>query len=801
MAYASPAPHRPGRASRFRAILGLGTAGLALCGMLGNPLPLRAEPLRSPLTAAAQEALPSPQRQAVGPTKEASGAPQWPAQVSAPAGAPNVLLIMTDDVGFGATSTFGGPIPTPTFDRIARLGLRYNQFNTTALCSPTRASLLTGRTPHDAGMGNVTNIPAGYDGYTSVIPKSAGTIAEVLRQNGYNTAMLGKGHITPEWEMSAAGPFDRWPTGLGFEYFYGFLSADSSMFMPSLYEGTKPVEPPHDDPTYHFERDMADHAIRWLRDQHAAAPGKPFFMYYSTGAAHTPHHAPKAWLEKFRGRFDTGWDVMREQTLARQKQMGIVPPSTELTPRPAEMPAWSSLSNDQKIVAARLFESFAAELAYSDDQLGRVIDELDRTGQLANTMIVFIQGDNGGSAEGGLDGEAFEQAQIYGVKDTLEYKLQHLDDIGTANFYDHFPAEWGWAQSAPFQWNKQVASHFGGTRNGMVMAWPGHIPAGGAVRTQFHHVSDIMPTILEAARVPVPATLNGVPQKPLDGISMAYTFDHPTAPSQRRTQVFEMMQNMSIYHDGWIAATTPARVAWNTRQPVPPPAERTWELYDITSDFSEAHNLAAREPRKLEEMKELFWSEAGRTNILPIHGNDDSAGRPTLGNSANPMIYLAPVSRIPENAAPQLIGKSFTIDADVVVPAEGAKGVLVTQGGRYGGYAFYFQDGRLKFHYNQSGPRQYPVSSDVVVTAGRHLLTADYDENPHGPAGSGTVTLKIDGKPVGRGEIVRGRPHWLSHTEGFDVGQETITPINGDYTIATSRFNGTINKVSVLTKK
>ncbi|MDB5725177.1 MAG: sulfatase family protein [Novosphingobium sp.] len=754
----------------------------------------------APVSIAAPQVASSKSLPWIGRTAAESGPPQWPQNPRPAKGAPNILLIMTDDVGFGASSTFGGPVPTPSFDRIAAAGLRYNQFNTTALCSPSRASLLTGRMPHNVGMGNVTNISAGYEGYDSVIPRSAATVARILKDAGYNTAMLGKGHVTPDWEQSQAGPFDRWPTGLGFEYFYGFLSADTSMWAPSLVENTRPVEPPHGDPGYHFERDIADHAIRWLADQHAAAPDRPFFLYYASAAAHTPHHAPKEWLLKFRGKFDQGWDEMREQTFARQKALGVIPADAELTPRPAALPAWDSLSADQKLIAARLFEAFAAELAYSDSQIGRMLDALQRSGQLDNTAIVFIQGDNGGSAEGGPDGLLWEQAHLHGVQDTIPYMLSRLDEIGGPTLYNHFPAGWGWAENTPFQWNKQVASHFGGTRNALAISWPGHIRAGG-LRSQFHHISDIAPTLLDIAAVAPPKMVDGVSQQPIDGVSMTYSFA-ADGPSERHTQVFEMMENLGIYHDGWFAGTTPGRAAWDTRKAVAAPIEeRPWELYHIAEDFSEAHDLSAAEPRRLDQMKQLFWAEAGRNHILPLHsGGEGIAGRPGTGPRENPIVYTSRVTRVPEAVAPQLIGKAFRIEADIVVPAQGGDGVIVTQGGLYGGYALYVHEGQLTFHHNATGPRQYQIRDRQVLAAGRHMIAADFVVDPKGPPGAGTLTLSVDGQNRGSGRVERSIPRWLSHTEGLDIGEDTITAINSDYRVAQSRYPGEIEQVRFFIK-
>ncbi|MGE4430399.1 MAG: arylsulfatase [Sphingobium sp.] len=755
---------------------------------------------------AAQTSLPigtSFPAQQVGRTAADSGAPQWPAQVKAPADAPNILLILTDDVGFGASSTFGGPVPTTTFDMLARNGIRFNRFNTTALCSPTRAALLTGRNPQNVGMGNVTNLATGYEGYTTQIPKSAATVAEILRQNGYNTSMFGKSHLTPEWEMSQAGPFDRWPTGLGFEYFYGFLSADANQFEPALVENTSFVEPPHDDPDYILDHDLANRAIGWIQQQKALAPDKPFFMYYAPGTAHTPHHAPKEWLEKFRGKFDMGWDIEREQTFARQKKMGIIPADAELTPRPDGLPAWDSLNADQKRLYARQMEAYAAALSYADHEMGRVIENLRAIGQLDNTMIVYIQGDNGGSAEGGLDGLAYEQSAISGFDESFEFKLANIDKIGTRELYNHYSAAWGWAMNTPFPWYKQVASHAGGTRNGLVISWPGHLTAPEQVRSQYHYVTDIMPTILSAAKVPVPAEVNGVTQKPLDGISMTYSFTQPSAPSERRVQVLEMMENVGIYKDGWMAGTLPKRAAWDvswdsTNKKLDLTVdERPWVLYNLDKDFSENRDLAASHPEKLTEMKALFWEEAKRNHILPIHDfTQGYEGRPSTIAGHDVFTYYPGLTRANEANVPSTIGRSYQIDADVVIPPEGAKGVLLTQGGRFGGYGFYVNDGQLVFHYNALGPRQYQVRSATQIPAGEHRLTAKFQTDQAKPQSGGKLTLLIDGKVVGNGRIDHTLGGWISHNDGFDVGRDTLTPINDDYAVTDSIFTGELRKVT-----
>lgn len=522
----------------------------------------------------------------------------WPQPVKPAADAPTVLLIMTDDVGFGATSTFGGPVSTAAFDALAERGARYNRMHTTGICSPTRAALLTGRNHHVANMGNVTNAATGYEGYTSIIPESTATIARLLRDAGYSTAMFGKAHITPTWETGPAGPFDRWPTGLGFEYFYGFLNGDSNQWAPALYENTRPVEPATDQPDYILDKDLADKAIDWMREQQAGAPGKPQFIYFAPGTAHAPHHAPREWIDRFKGRFDKGWDVIRAETLARQKELRVVPPQTQLSERPEAIPAWSSLTPLQQKVYARQMEVFAGALAHADHQIGRVIDEARR--QFGDRLLViYIQGDNGGSAEGGPNGVLNELAALNGVEEDFDTLAASLDKLGGPLTYPHFSYGWAHAINAPFPWVKQLPSHFGATRNGMVIDWPGRVENPEIVRAQFKHVIDIAPTILDAARITMPETVGGVAQKPMDGISLRYTLEQADAPERRSTQYFNIWDNMGIYHEGWFAGTYPESVPWNVVTPNPTKVEgRTWELYDLRSDFSQSRDLAAQQPGK-----------------------------------------------------------------------------------------------------------------------------------------------------------------------------------------------------------
>lgn len=738
---------------------------------------------------------PSAQRR--GLTASESDPPRWPAPRRAPSGAPNVLVVLTDDVGFGACSTFGGLIPTPALDALAAQGLRYNRFHTAAMCSPTRAALLTGRHPHAVAMGNISHFATGYDGYTSAMPRSAGMLAETLRQHGWNTAAIGKWHLTPEWETSSSGPFDRWPTGQGFEYFYGFLGADTDQFAPALVEGTHAVQPPRDDPHYILDRDLANRAIHWTREQHALTPDKPFFMYYAPGTAHAPYQAPTEWLARFRGRFDEGWDRVRETIFAQQKALGIVPADAELTPRPEFLPAWDSLPPERQRLFARYMEAFAAMLAFFDHQFGRLVEHLRSSGQLDNTLIFFIQGDNGSDAAGGLTGAFFEQAQLNKMEEDMDYALAHIDEIGGPRSYSKFPAGWGWAMNTPFQYYKQVASHLGGVRNGLVVHWPAGIREAGAVRSHFSHVIDVVPTILEVAGLHTPRVLNGVAQKPLDGTSFAHSFAQDTAPDTVHAQVFEMYQNMAIYEDGWWAGTRPANVPWLAHfAGSADPRTRTWELYDLRGDFSQARDLAEQHPERLAAMRQRFLDEAARCDILPIHGNNEGAeGCPSPLASRSRFVFYPGMTRIPESFAPGIFGRSYTIRAEVEIPAGGAEGVLITHGGFGGGYAFYLHRGAPVFHYNGTSGRQYSVRAPQPLAPGAHMLEARFVADGPQLGGGGTMTLRATGVDLATGRIEHTHRRWM--WEGLDVGEDSLTPVNDDYTLATSRFTGTLVRVVV----
>jgi arylsulfatase len=752
--------------------------------------------------AVAQDVLPRPEapfQGHVGRTVQDSTL-DFPQEVKAPKGAPNILLILTDDVGFGATSTFGGPIPTPTFDRLAANGLRYTAFHTTALCSPTRSALLSGRNHHSNATGVIMELATGFPGYNSLMPKSNGTFAEVLKQNGYNTAWYGKNHNVPDWHSSQAGPFDLWPTGLGFEYFYGFLGGDTSQWAPALFENIKPIEPPHDQKDYFFDKDMADHAIDRIRLLHAVAPDKPWVTYYAPGTAHAPHHAPKDWIAKFKGKFDMGWDKMREQIIANQKAMGIVPQDTKLTERSPGIPAWDSLDADQKKVYAHMMEVYAAALSYCDNQMGRILDALEAMGQTDNTLVIYIQGDNGASAEGTTQGLLNEMAVFNGIPEDFQEVSRRMDELGGPMTFNHYPIGWAHAMDTPFQWTKQIASHFGGTRNGMVISWPARIKDKGGIRTQFHHVIDIAPTILEAVGVQAPSMLNGVPQKPIEGVSMVYTFDDAKVKSKHRTQYFEMFGNRAIYNDGWIAATTPAVAPWVFGGKVPPVDDYKWELYNVDRDFSESNDLAVQEPKKLRELQDLFWVEAARYNVLPIDNSRaerfDVRLRPSLTRGRSEFTYYPGMTRIPEGSAPDFKNKSYSILAEVEIPSGSAEGVLMTQGGRFNGLGLYLLAGKPVFHYNLVGVERTTIASSSTLAPGRHTIVVDLKYDGPGIGKSASATLLVDGQKVGEGRIPRTIPFRVSADETLDIGEDTGTPVSEDYQVP-FHFTGRLNKVVI----
>jgi arylsulfatase A-like enzyme len=686
-----------------RTTLGLATC-FALFGLISS-VPLAAQQVTgepgspSATTTIDGKQIPPPPPKFGGVIKESAkdSTPWWPPRVVPPKGAPNVLLIMTDDQGYGVSGTFGGIIPTPSLDRIANAGLRYTQFHSTALCSPTRAALITGRNHHSVGFGVIGELSTGYPGYDSVIGPENATVGEILKENGYATSWFGKNHNTPGFQYSStAGPFEQWPSGMGFQYFYGFLGGETDQWQPYLFRDHTQVFPWIGKKDYNLTTDLADDAIKYLSDLNAAAPEKPFFLYYVPGGSHSPHQPTQEWIDKFKGKFDMGWNVMREQIFANQKRLGVIPADTQLTPWPDDLPKWDSLSIEQKKLYAREAEVYAAYTAYTDYEIGRVIQQVQDMGKLDNTLIIYIDGDNGTSPEGSLSGTYNQLTAYNGVMDVpMPLQLLHIKNWGSDKTYPHMSVAWAWAFDTPFKWTKQVASHFGGTRQGLAISWPGHITDVGAIRTQFHHVIDIVPTILEAAGVQAPDTVNGIKQRPIEGISMAYTFDKANAgaPSRRNTQYFEMVGNRAIYHDGWIAATTPPAPPWllGTGK-MPALDEYKWELYNITQDYSEYNDVAAQQPEKLKELQAMFLTEAGKYNVFPLDNSGFVrllAPKPSAIAGRTVFTYTGENAGIPVGNAPSILDRDYKITADVTIPEGGAQGMIATLGGRFAGYGFY----------------------------------------------------------------------------------------------------------------
>jgi arylsulfatase len=736
----------------------------------------------------------------VGRTFEESDPPQFPQPVEAPKGAPNILLILLDDAGFGQFSTFGGGVPSPTMDRLAAEGLRFNRFHTTALCSPTRAALITGRNHHSTSFAGITEVATGYDGYTCILPKSCGTVGEVLRQNGYMTAWIGKNHNTPTFDVSPVGPFDRWANGLGFDYFYGFNGGDMNHWDPILYENRNLV-PKSSDPEYHLTVDLADKAIAWLRQAKSIAPDKPFFLYVAPGATHAPHHTPKEWIEKFKGKFDEGWDTYRGETLERQKQRGVVPPETQLTTRSKGLPAWDSLNADQKRLYARMMEVFAAYGAHCDEQMGRVLDAVKALPDADNTLIFYIAGDNGSSAEGGLEGSLCENMFFNGFSERWQDNIKALDELGGPKHFNHFPAAWAHAMNTPFQWTKQVASHFGGTRNPMIVSWPDRIADKGGLRTQFVHTIDIVPTIYELCGITAPLELNGTPQKPIEGTSFAFTLEDANAKSRRITQYFELGCNRGLYHDGWMASS-PSFVPWNPNRENWDPDKAPWELYNVEEDFSQANDLAEQYPERLRQLQDMWWVEAAKYSVLPldwraaIRMNSEAMGRPSLTRGRSKMTYYPGTIGIPDAAAPSMINKSWTITAKIGVPDGNASGMVVTHGGLEGGYGLYLREGKPTFVYNFLSMERTTFASNEPLPKGQHTLVVEFAYDGNGMGKGGTITMHTNGKTIAQGRLERTIPIQFSLGEGLDIGMDIGSPIDFTYDLPFA-FTGAIERVTI----
>jgi arylsulfatase len=731
--------------------------------------------------------------------RDAKAPPRF--EVKAPDGAPNVVIVLIDDIGFGASSSFGGPIRMPTLEKMVATGLRYNRFHTTALCSPTRVALLTGRNHHVNNAGAIMELATGFPGNTGIRPGSVTPLAQILRMNGYSTAAFGKYHETPPWEVSVSGPYDRWPTGSGFDKFYGFIGGETNQWAPAIYDGVTRVE--HDmSPTYHFTTDMTDQAIKWVSAQHSLTPDKPFYVYFATGATHAPHHVPKEWIDRYKGQFSGGWDRLREETFARQKRMGVIPADAKLTPRPKEIPAWDDMSAGQKRLFERQMETFAGFAEHTDHEVGRLVAQLEALGELDNTLFFYIVGDNGASAEGGPEGTYNELMALNGIPGSFDQMAPHIEDWGGPTTFPHYAIGWAWATNTPFQWTKQVASHFGGTRNGMVMRWPARFQAQGEIRSQFHHVVDVAPTALEAAGIPEPKMVNGIEQRAMDGVSMLYTVADAQAADRRKTQYFEMFGNRAIYHEGWVAATRHS-IPWVLVEN-PPLAGDVWELYDIDADFSQADDLAAKNPEKLKELQALFMQEAERNHVLPIDDRRSErfdpriAGRPDLLGGRTVMTVFDGMTGIMENAFINVKGVRHSVTAEVVVPDAKTEGVIIAQAGYFGGWALYMKGGRVVHDYNFFGLSHTKVASPKPLPPGAHTIVYEFVPDEAGKPGTGGKSiLSIDGQVVAEGRIPKTQPFAFSADEGVDVGVDNETMVSDDYRPGATDFQGEIVKVTV----
>lgn len=763
----------------------------------------------SPLWAQAPAALdrttlpirePAPETIDILDARDAKAPPRF--EVTAPEGAPNVVIVLLDDIGFGHSSAFGGPIRMPALEKLAAGGLRYNRFHTTALCSPSRTALLTGHNHHANNAGAIMELATGFPGNTGIRPREITTLAEILRQNGYSTAAFGKYHETPPWEVSVSGPYDRWPTGSGFDKFYGFIGGETNQWAPAIFDGVTRAEPPAN-PEYHFTVDMTDKAISWVSAQQSLTPQKPFYMYFATGATHAPHHAPKEWIAKYKGEFASGWDKLREETFARQKQMGIIPSDTKLTPRPAEIPSWDSMSAEKRRLFERQMETYAGFAEHTDHEVGRLVAQLEKIGELDNTLFFYIVGDNGSSAEGGPEGTYNEMMALNGIIGKADQMMDHIENWGDPTTFPHFAIGWAWAGNTPFQWTKQVASHFGGTRNGMVMHWPKGIKAKGEIRSQFHHMIDVAPTALEAAHIPQPTTVNGVKQRPMDGTSMLYSTDAPKAPDTRKTQYFEMFGNRGIYHEGWVACTRHS-IPWDVAAKSPALKDDVWELYNIDKDFSEADNLVARFPDKLKELQEVFHQEALRNHVYPIDDRRAErmvasiAGRADLLNGRRKLTVFPGMIGMMENAFINVKGIHHTIEAEVELKDDKTSGVVIAQAGYFGGWTLYFKEGKPHHEYNFFALERTNISGKEALPAGKHTIGYEFIPDERKPGTGGKSILSIDGEKVAEARIPKTQPFAFSADEGADVGIDAETNVSPDYKPGLpSTFTGKITQVTV----
>jgi arylsulfatase len=781
-------------------------------GVLGSP---------SATTTISGKQLPPPPGKFGGEIKPLAqeSKPYWQPRVVPPKGAPNVLLIMTDDAGFGVAGTFGGVIPTPALDRIAKAGLRYTNFHSTALSSPTRAAIITGRNHHSAGFGVVAEQATGYPGYDSVITRDKATIGRILKDNGYATSWFGKNHNTPEFQASQVGPFDQWPIGMGFEYFFGFIGGDTNQWQPNLFRNTTQIYPFQGQPpgTWNLTTAMADDAIDYMNRMNALQPDKPFFVYYVPGGTHAPHHPTKEWVDKISAMhlFDQGWNKLREQIFENQKKLGVIPANAKLTPWPKNMlKEWDQLTPDEKKLFIRQADVFAAYAAYTDHEIGRVIQSVEDMGKLDNTLIIYIEGDNGTSAEGTMIGTPNEIAMFNGVNPPVEAQLKYFYDVwGSDKTYNHMAVPWAWAFDTPFSWTKQVVSHFGGVRQGMAISWPKVIKDKGGIRHQFHHVIDIVPTILQAAGIPQPETVDGIRQSPIEGVSMMYTFDkkNANAPTTHRTQYFEMLGDRGIYHDGWFAGTEVGRRPWENLAPVGNLLDAKWELYDLKNDWTQTEDLAARNPAKLKEMQDIFWQEAKKYPVLPLDNSFVARAltpRPSITAGRNVFTWTRPLTGTPNGDAPSILNSSYTFKAEVEIPQGEAEGMLITQGGRFGGYGFYLLKGKPVFLWNLVDLKRIRWEGPELAP-GKHLLEFDFTYEGMGagtmafgsPAGlgqPGTGVLKVDGKAVATQKMEHTVPFILQFDESLDVGSDTLTGVNDADYQPPFKFNGNLNKITLI---